>query len=341
MKKTNILYGLIVFSFFACLEDAKEIQFYGKTMGTSYTIKTAGCTFHSEEFMKKSIQKTLDDLDSEFSTYKTDSLISRFNNFNSTQWFTINYEMFEVVSLAEKVSELTDGAFDITVAAAVRHWGFGPDKIQQEPAFSQIAEDRKLIDYRNIQFRFIKEKNTYELRKTHPHVQIDLSAIAKGYSVDRVASLVRNSGCKNFMVEIGGEVKAEGKNKSNNNWSIGIESPLPDSMNVYAIAEISDKGIATSGTYRNFRIYKNQKVSHMFDPKTGKPANNNTVSASVIMKTTAEADAFATAFSVQKSEQALRTANRLGISLYLILLDKKNQFQDVQSNTLKEIRKNN
>lgn len=239
-------------------------------------------------------------VDASLSMFNPKSTLSRINR-NETD--TTDEMLREVWQMARAVSEATDGAFDVTVAPLVNAWGFGfkndalPDSVQVD---SLLA----LVGYKGVTLT-----DDGRLVKQRPDIVMDFSAIAKGYGVDRVASLLRNRGVNDYMVEIGGEVVCHGKNPKGKAWSIGINKPVddPESVNqeVEIVVELNDGAMATSGNYRNYYITpEGRRIMHTIDPTTGYPVQHNVLSATVMAPTCAMADAFATSFMVMGREKA-------------------------------------
>lgn len=218
-----------------------------------------------------------------------------------------------------EISEMTSGAFDITAGPLVNAWGFGPEerrKMSQEKVDSLLA----LTGYRNVKLedgRIVKENRGMKL---------DMSAVAKGFTCDLLAEYLKGKGCRNYMVEIGGEVVAKGINEKGRVWTIGINRP--DEMAFFASTDIQAKvripgnALATSGNYRNYYEEDGKKYAHTIDPKTGYPVQHNLLSTTIIADNCMDADALATAFMVMGLEKSIELANRIpGIKVYFIYSD--------------------
>jgi thiamine biosynthesis lipoprotein len=225
--------------------------------------------------------------------------ISHFNRFNATEPFPVSAEFAKLVQYALNFSAQTGGAFDPTVKPLVDHWGFGP-----KTASEALEEVMKTVGWQKVQIK------NGALVKTHPRLQLDLSAIADGYGADCAADVLRESGCSNFLVEVGGELVAEGTNRSGKPWRVGIESPETGKAfgeKIFQTVEISGKALATSGDYRNFKIRDDgTHFSHIIDPHTGKPAESDVASVTVIAARCTDADALATALCVLGSEKGFQ-----------------------------------
>ena len=247
----------------------------GFIFGTVYNI-----TYQCEDNLKTEIEAALQQVDGEFSMFNDTSTVARINRGEKVSESPMYKEVYK---LAQTVHQETDGAFDITVAPLVNAWGFG-FKHEQMPTKQQVDS---LLRIRN---------------------QYDFSAIAKGYGSDVVARLLRRRGVTNFMVEIGGEIVTQGISERRLPWKIGVTKPTDDSLSVngelQTVLNITDIAMATSGNYRKFYYKDGQKYAHTIDPKTGYPVQHTLLSATVLAKDCATADAYATSFMVLGVERA-------------------------------------
>ena len=199
-----------------------------------------------------------------------------------------------MVRRARAIFAATDGAFDITVGPAVNRWSFGPDDVDSIPTDGELKELMSLTGFSKIEIR----QSPAAIRKSVDGLQIDLSAIAKGYAVDRVADRLVELGIEDAMVEVGGEVMALGKKPVDQPWRIGIEAPIAGVRRIGRVALLSDAAMATSGDYRNFRVVGGRKISHTIDPRTCRPVENDMALASIVAPDCMTADALATAAMV-------------------------------------------
>lgn len=225
------------------------------------------------------IAAEIEKIESMASAWRGDSFLTRFNNSTSTAPQPCPPEIAEMITFSLKLHQLTDGVFDITVAPLVKKWGFGPDTAQVDaPAIGATQLE--------------VSESPPTLKKNVASIQIDLNAIAKGYAVDKVAALLNATGCPDYLIEIGGELRVTGKI-----WKVGIEKPDPASVGgISQVIELQNQSIATSGTYRHFR--ETQNTSHIIDPRTGAPINHGCPAVTVTAPTCMEADAWATALLV-------------------------------------------
>ena len=265
----------------------------GLVFGTVYKI-----TYQHADDLQNDIKQAMQEVDQSLSPYNPNSIITHINHNQDT---TLNEHFTQVFELAQKISNETNGAFDITVAPLVNAWGFGfKNSINIEP--NVIDSLRQFIGYQKIKLE------NGQIIKEDPRLMLDCSAIAKGYGVDRVARLLDKKGVQHYMVDIGGEVVVKGKNSRMKTWRIGINKPVEDSLSInqelQTILEVSGVGMATSGNYRKFYYKDGKRYAHTIDPRLGTPVQHNILSATVIAKDCTTADAYATAFMVMGLEKA-------------------------------------
>lgn len=265
----------------------------GFVFGTVYKI-----TYQSDTDLKAEIEKELQKVDQSLSPFNPQSVISHINR---NEPAALDSFFVQVFHLAQRVSEETQGAFDITIAPLVNAWGFG---FKQSTGVDSLTIDSLLqfTGYRKVALQ------GEQIVKQDPRMMLDCSAIAKGFGVDAVARLLANQGIKNYLVDIGGEVVVSGKNPKMNAWQIGINKPIDDSLSInqelQTVLAISDVGMATSGNYRNFYYKGGKKYAHTIDPRNGYPVQQRILSSTVIAQDCATADAYATAFMVMGLEAA-------------------------------------
>ena len=300
----------------------------GFVFGTVYNI-----TYQSEDNLKDEIEAELKRVDNEFSMFNEQSTVSRFNRGEQPQ---LNEMFLEVYRLACTVNAETDGAFDVTVAPLVNAWGFG-FKHEQMPSAHQVDSLRQMIGMQKLQF----DEKACRLMKQDERMMLDFSAIAKGYGSDCVARLLKKHGIKNFMVEIGGEVVTQGVSPSRVPWRIGVTKPTDDSLQVsqelQTVLNVTDRAMATSGNYRNFYYAGGRKYAHTIDPKSGYPVQHNILSATVLARQCATADAYATSFMVMGLDRAKEVLGRHSdLMAYFIYTDEKGEYAVWYSPSLKE-----
>lgn len=298
----------------------------GQVFGTFYHI-----TYQNDTSIQADITAELAKVDSALSMFNKESIISRINRGENVA----TNKMFDnVFILAEEISGNTGGAFDITVAPLVNAWGFG-FKTGNPPTKTTIDSLRAIVGYKKVSLR------ASHIVKTDPRVMLDCSAIAKGYGCDVVARLLERRGIKNYMVEIGGEVVTNGISEKRLPWKIGVTKPTDDSLatntELQTVLNVKDRAMATSGNYRNFYYRGGKKYAHTIDPHTGYPVQHSILSATVLAKRCAEADAYATAFMVMGMEGAKKIlAEHPELMAYLIYTDNKGELQVWYSPSMKD-----
>ena len=257
-------------------------------MGTTYSIKYL---FEEEALPKSVVDSVLLEFNMSLSTYIENSEISRFNQ-DSSITFDLPY-FLPVLEASQEIFIQSDGAFDPTVMPLVKAWGFGPDRTEF-PDSASIDSLRTYVGYEKVTF------NSIGAAKTTQGVQLDFSAVAKGYGVDVVAQLFGDRNVRDFFVEIGGEIRASGSNVKGEPWRVGVDDPVLDGAerSIKAVIELKDRAMATSGNYRNYYIRDGVRFAHTIDPRTGYPVEHSLLSASVFAQDCMTADAWATAFMV-------------------------------------------
>lgn len=302
-----------------------ETVMTGATMGTTYSIKYVAPTESGRTpdaaTISKEIEARLDEINGLMSTYRTDSEISRFNAFQETTPFKVSKKLMDVLEMAQGVSKMTDGAFDITVGPLVNAYGFGAgEKSDHLLTRAEVDELLKRVGYRLLEL----DPEALTIRKKRPDIYVDLAAIAKGYGVDEVSDILEANGVTDYMVEIGGEVRAKGRNAQGLTWQIGVEKPVEDKREIQRVIPLSGEAVATSGDYRNFYMSESRRVSHMINPKTGRPVSSNLGSVAVVHDRCAMADALATAFMVMPPKEAFEVAEKEEIAALFLFREPDN-----------------
>jgi len=276
-------------------------------MGTWFTVKVVELPDSVDaETLKREIDAELAGIDALMSTYRPDSELSRLNRFNESDWFAVSPETAAVIDEAVEVGRLSGGAFDVTVAPLVNLWNFGPDKRTSDhvPSPAEIEEAKARIGLENIEVRLTPPG----VRKKRGDLSIDLSGIAKGFAVDQVAEHIERRGIRNYMVDVGGEVKARGRNPSGKPWQIAIESPVTDTREIHKVLGLDGLAVATSGDYRNYFEQAGVRYCHILDPRSGRPITHKLASVSVLGPSCTRADAWATALMVLGPEEGYNLA---------------------------------
>ena len=322
---------LAIFILAACQTKKSEyLKISGFAQGTTYNI-----TYENSrgEDYANDIDSILKSFDKSLSIYDSTSIISRINNDDPTveadDWFV------NVFNKSAEVSTISEGAFDITVGPVVNVWGFGSGPLAKH----DTAYIDSLLQY--VGMDKVKLEGRKVIKK-YPGVKIDVNAIAQGYSVDVVCDFFKSKGIKNYLVEIGGEVRGKGTNAKNKYWHIGIDKPSDGNMDpgkeLQAIIELNNKSLTTAGNYRKFFVENGVKYGHTIDPKTGFPARNTLLSASVICDDAMTADAYDTAFMVMGLEKSKELLKKLpGIEVYFVYSQPNGEYGVFYSEGLKKM----
>lgn len=302
-----------------------ELHMSGRIMGTTYNVKYRP-TLDTPRVkdLQIEVDTLLAEINHTMSTYDQESELSRFNRLRTTDWVPASASLRDVLKAAIEIGTQSEGAFDITVGPLVNLWGFGPEVHSDRiPLESDIATARARSGLDKITL----SETQPVIRKHRPDVFLDLSGIAKGYGVDRVAELMTAHGIQHYMVEIGGEIRVRGLKEPDTPWRIAIEKPLSGERSVHTMLALSNIALATSGNYRNFFEIAGQRYSHTIDPTTGWPIDNHLVSVTVLADTSMRADAWATAFQVLGPERGMTIAERLNLPV-LFVIERDGQFEE-------------
>ncbi len=288
-------------------------------MGTSYTVKVVDPPDSiNQETLGAEIQRELDAVDALMSTYRDDSELSRLNTAAAGEWIAVSEETVAVVESALEIGKLTDGAFDVTVGPLVNLWNFGPKKDKDTeptmPSDDQIDATMQIVGLDLIELRH----DPPTIRKGHEDLYIDLSGIAKGYAADRVAAHLESCGIENYMVEVGGELRAKGQNLQGKPWQIAVEAPVAGVRARQRVVGLNNTGMATSGDYRNFFEHEGVRYAHIIDPRTGRPVRHRLASVTVLDPSCQRADALATALMVLGPKAGYELAVKEDLAVLLI-----------------------
>jgi thiamine biosynthesis lipoprotein len=303
-------------------------------MGTSYSIKIVDLPAAIDsKILDRNIAQLLAEINGLMSTYQEDSELSRFNRNRRTDWVAVSSELVKLLAEAQKISRLSGGAFDVTVGSLVNLWGFGPsqhtDKI---PSLRQVEAEKEKVNFKLLKVRNLPPA----LKKQRGDIYVDLSAIAKGYGVDRVAELLESQGIYNYLVDIGGEERIKGYGPEGIPWRIAIEQPVTGERKVERILELTAGAVATSGDYRNYFEQNGKRYSHIIVPSTGWPITHKLASVTVLTAMAMHADALATALLVLGPEQGFQLAEREQIAA-LFLIKTPEGFMEKATTGLMEI----
>lgn len=306
----------------------EHVLLEGPTMGTTWHVTVVGPgVAASGEALRSAVQSALDLVNQAMSTYDPDSELSQFNRAPAGVPVPVSEPTVRVMRRALEVAERSGGAFDPTVLPLVLAWGFGGNDRTEPPTIEEIAIAADLVDYHSV----VVDTDARTLTKVRDGTCADLSAIAKGFGVDQVCRALDDAGRTDYLVEVGGEVRARGKNPRGADWRVGIDRPDPAierSGAIQTAVAISGVALATSGDYRNFRVLDGQRVSHTIDPRTGHPIRHALASVSVIAATCMDADALATCVNVLGPEAGLEFIEAIpDTEAYLIIRQPAGTFE--------------
>jgi FAD:protein FMN transferase len=294
---------------------------HGKTMGTTWSVRVVLSADTLLSALHDGIQARLDLVDDQMSTYKPQSALSRFNTAPADTWHVLPAECFEVVAYALQVARDSDGAYDPTVGPLVNLWGFGPDAARRDlPSADAIAQARERIGWWKLKL----DASTHRIYQPGG-VYLDLSSVAKGYSVDFVGRYLDGLGIGAWLVEVGGEMKGQGLKPDGSAWRIGIERPgaaagaVERMDQLSQVVTLSGRAIATSGDYRRQFGAAGTAFSHHIDPRTGRPVPHVVASVSVLSNHAMHADPMGTLMTVLGPEQGLHYAHERGLAVLFIL----------------------
>ncbi|HEY0179345.1 MAG TPA: FAD:protein FMN transferase [Dokdonella sp.] len=307
----------------ACARPAPIETLRGPTMGTTWTVKLVVPAAASREELQRGIQREVDRVVAQMSTYEADSDLSRFNRAPAGTWQTLPPEFFTVLSYALALAQETGGAYDPTVGPLVNLWGFGPGPHEHAvPSEAEIAAARARVGWQRVRL------DAAGHRAYQPGgVYVDLSSIAKGFGTDQIARYLERAGVESYLVDISGELRAHGRRPDGTDWQVGVERPGAAAGGVDAIDEVErvvtlrERSIATSGDYRHFFEDGARYYSHHIDPRTGYPVAHQVASVTTVAADCMHADAAGTALIVLGAEQGMDYAERHGLAVLFVLHD--------------------
>lgn len=300
----------------ACSRAPEPIVLGGPTMGTSWSVRLAAPPPDiSVTELRAGIEAILETINAEMSTFREDADITRFNRAPAGTRMQIPEDFAFVLGEALALAEATGGAFDPTVGPLVNLWGFGPEGRRDTPPDpAAIVAARERVGWQRVRF----DPDTRELVQPGD-LYLDLSAIAKGHAVDRIAEHLLAHGVEGFVVDIGGDLRTQGLRPDGRPWRIAIERPLPGQREIHSIIEPGNQAMATSGSYRNHFRDGGQTFSHTIDPRTGYPITHRIVSLTVLHARCVMADALATALSVLDPDEGAEFARVHGLAVMWLL----------------------
>jgi thiamine biosynthesis lipoprotein ApbE len=295
-------------------EEERRFELGGAAFGTTWCVKFRSAPAQPEH-LRSRLNRELERIESTLSHWRKDSRTSQFNALQSTQPQPISEEMLHLVSFALQLSALSQGAYDITVAPLTAAWGYGPEGSPQgPPSDSTLATRREAVGWNKLRL----DPDEMTLAKSDPALALDLGSILQGYAVDQIAGILDAEGCSQYLVEVGGELRARGA------WTVAIENPAASDRPLQVLT-LKDSALATSGLARARRTLGNLSVSHLISAQTGRPVEGSAEMCSVRMKTCLEADAWATALLASPWPQARDLAQQEGVEAWF--LDKNGEFE--------------
>ena len=340
LPKSTMMGCALLLALVGCVEtENKQDEFWlfkGPIMGTQYTItvvlnqgvdiKSAASSSRHE--LERGVIQVLQTTNNIMSHYVNDSELSQLNREPPNTAVVVSPELMNILATSQRISEQSDGAFDVTLAPAIDAWGFGSaGEISERPSSESLESLRQRIGYKKY---VVADNNVVKLAQG---LTFNLSAIAKGFAVDQVSSYLTEHGFGNHLVDIGGELRASGKNPQHKDWRIGIEKPhilggLRD------VIELSNRAVATSGDYRNFVELNGQRFSHTIDSKSLSPVLHRLASISVVHESATEADALATAILAMGEVRGIEFARESNLSFYAMIREADDEYSVVMSDDL-------
>lgn len=318
--RAGVVAALLVLSGCDTGSKAPPTVLEGKTMGTFWRVSVVDISPQQAQSLRQKIQTQLDADDHLMSTWKDDSALMRFNHSTSTAPWPVSAAMADIVTTSLRVGEKTEGAMDITVGPLVNLWGFGPDKQPvKTPGQAQIdaAKARTGLAHLTV----INRAGEQFLQKDLPDLFVDLSTVGEGYAADHLARLMEQEGIARYLVSVGGALASRGMNAQGQPWRVAIQKPTDRENVAQAVVDINGHGISTSGSYRNYYELDGKRISHIIDPRSGRPIQHALVSVTVIAPTALEADAWDTGLMVLGTEQAKEVVTREGLAVFMIIKD--------------------
>jgi len=314
-----VLIGALAAAYLAQGSSAERgvVHLTGRTMSTTYSVKVVAGEDGdaARKPIETVVEAELELVDELMSRYREGSELDRLNRSHSTEAVRVSPELFRVLELAASFSDQSDGAFDVTVGPLLALWGFHDKRGRdQAPTTEEIDAARERIGFARLEL----DRAGRSVRKLHPELDIDLSAIAKGYAVDRIALALEGLGHNDYLVEVGGEVRCAGASHRGTPWRVAVERPVAGTREIFRVVELSGRSLATSGDYRNFYDVDGQRFSHTLDPRSGRPVEHGLASVTVIHDECVAADALATALTVMGPREGLELAERRGLHALFI-----------------------
>lgn len=308
-----------------------EYYFAGEVMGTVYNVKFVAPLREDalRAAARDAVRAALDAVDARMSTFKPSSELSRLNRHAARQPFALSAETFALLDAARSVSAASGGAFDVTAGPLVNAWGFGPERHRRVPPARELAALRERVGYRLLEL----DVRSGAARKAHPAMYVDLSGIAKGYGVDRAAAALDALGIEHYVIEVGGELRARGRNIRSEPWQVAIEAPQAGPRTPRIAVPLAGAAMATSGDYRIYFERDGHRYCHEIDPAAASPVTHRLTSVTVVAPDCASADATATALMVLGPDRGYALAEQLGLGAYFITRGAMGELDDRATRT--------
>ena len=330
---SSLTFILVLFLIFK-KEDVAETQIYkGNIMGTSYNITLQSDVSGEDAHFKA--YNILQKVNQEMSTYIDDSLISKVNKADIGKWVKVSQDFLDVLSFATALCKDTRGIYDISIGKLVNLWGFGPDSVDKEPSAEELSYLSSQVGCNSIE----SDPLNLSIKKVKD-VELDFSSIAKGFAVDKVYEfLIKQPYLNSFFIEIGGEIRSTSLKSNDQPWKAGIINPIQQEKLIYTFlsSDFNTFALATSGDYRNIRIFDEEELSHTLDTSSGIPTNLAKKSVSVVAESTMKADALGTALNAMTLEQAINYADQKQIKA-LFITESEGQSKIIFSEKLKQVK---
>ncbi len=320
----------------ACAGEPPLLALQGQAMGTSWHLKAIAPAGRSEE-LNGLVKQRLARLTAQMSAWEPESDLSRFNRAPADTWYTLPEELFSVVAHARELAQDTDGAFDPTIAPLVALWGFGSDGAARTvpPPTEEIAQAKARIGWRRMQLR----PATRELFQPGG-LSIDINALGPGFAVDEIWRALRQAGVKDFLIELGGEMRTSGWRPGGEPWRVAVERPdqHEDDVQFDTVVALRDAAIGSSGDYRIGFTHQGRRYSHTLDPRRGEPVQHTAAAVSVVADVAMRADALAAALMVLGPDEGLRYAQQRGIAAVFTLRDENGGYRRLASPAFEQVR---
>lgn len=334
----SLPFALLVSTLLLSACDSKQrlpqYELGGSALGTTFNVLLVAPPDNlSKEELQANIIAKLEEIDRLASTWRDDSELTQFNRNAKTDWIDTSLEFCESIASALEISRLTDGAFDVTVGPLVNLWGFGPGgDVSEPPSESALRAVLADVGYEKLQTRC----DVPAVKKRSASLYVDLSGWAKGYAVDRVADLLDENELRDYLVEIGGELRVSGNNAEGLKWAVAVEAPSTSERTPHSVLRLTDTGVATSGDYRNYFEHEGQHYSHTIDARSGRPVTHALAAVTVVNPSAAVADAMATALLVLGPADGPQRAEELGIAAYFLIRTATN-FETVKTGSFEQL----